>query len=121
MNNNQEHTEKLYDESILQQINGCDEAFIRSIKNIFKNTVPAEAHKLYEAGKQQQWDEVYKTAHKMKSAIDMLNIVSIQQTVRLVEQYAKEQSNLHALPSLIETIQTTVEAVAAQMQSETES
>jgi HPt (histidine-containing phosphotransfer) domain-containing protein len=118
MNDNKEHTQRLYDESILRQVNGCDETFIHSIKDIFKNTVPIEAHKLCEAATQQQWDEVYKTAHKMKSAIDMLNIVSIQQTVRLVEQYAKEQRNLHALPSLIETIQTTIEAVVAQMQSE---
>ncbi|HXB92730.1 MAG TPA: PAS domain S-box protein [Puia sp.] len=109
---------RLYDLSMVQSVSGGDEGFIQRMVTLFIETVPQNVEDLKTAMHEENWDQVGKTAHKLKSTIDSMGIKSIRQEIRTVEANARQKESLQDIPSLVTNIDTVIRECIGQLQAE---
>ncbi|GGB12463.1 PAS domain S-box protein [Puia dinghuensis] len=109
---------RLYDLSMVQSVSGGDEGFIRKMVALFIETVPQNLQDLKRALEEENWEQVGKTAHKLKSTIDSMGIKSIRQEIRAVETNARQKESLDQVPSLVATIDSVIQECIGQLQLE---
>ncbi|HJU46337.1 MAG TPA: response regulator [Chitinophagaceae bacterium] len=108
-------TDTLYDLTTIRSISGGDENFVKKMIDLFIETVPQNVEELNKALAEQDWEQVSKMAHKLKSTLDSMGIASVKQDVRTVEQNAKNKESLKDIPALVGNISTTVAACIEQL------
>ena len=118
LNNMSSANQRLYDLSMVQSVSGGDEGFIKKMVALFIETVPQNIQDLKNALQAENWEQVGKTAHKLKSTIDSMGIKSIRQEIRAVESNAKQMESLADVPGLVDTIDNTIKECIAQLQAE---
>lgn len=79
---------KLYSLEKLKAIDDSDD-FIRQMIDTFITNARELSHDLDAAAASHDWKKVYYVAHRLKSNIDLVDIVCIQQDIRTVEEMAK--------------------------------
>ena len=109
---------KLYDLSIVQSVSGGDKAFIRKMILLFIETVPQNLAELSTALRTENWEQVGKMAHKLKSTVDSMGIKSIHGDIREVETNAKLQKDLHEIPFKVEKIVSVIDLCIEQLMQE---
>jgi CheY-like chemotaxis protein/nitrogen-specific signal transduction histidine kinase len=109
---------RLYDLTMVQSVSGGDEGFIRKMVALFIETVPQNMQDLKNALQAENWEQVGKTAHKLKSTIDSMGIKSIRQEIRTVESNAKQMESLAEIPSLVTMIDNVIKECIGQLQAE---
>ena len=109
---------KLYDLSIVQSVSGGDKAFIRKMILLFIETVPQNLAELNSALRSQNWEQLGKTAHKLKSTVDSMGIKSIHSDIRAVESNAKQQKNLQEIPAKVDKIVSVIDMCIEQLMQE---
>ena len=109
---------KLYDLTMVQSVSGGDEGFIKKMVALFIETVPQNMQELKNALEAENWDQVGKTAHKLKSTIDSMGIKSIRQEIRTVEANAKTKEDLGAVAGLVARIDAVIVECIGQLQAE---
>ncbi|HMH21769.1 MAG TPA: Hpt domain-containing protein, partial [Puia sp.] len=110
--------EKLYDLSMVQSVSGGDEGFIKKMVALFIETVPQNWQELNRALEAENWEQVGKTAHKLKSTVDSMGMKSIRQDIRTVETNARAKQSLEELPALVKRIGLVIDACIIQLQDE---
>ncbi|MFM9910001.1 MAG: Hpt domain-containing protein [Chitinophagaceae bacterium] len=113
-----EATEKLYDLSMIESISGGDIGFIKTMVQLFVDTMPSHVNELKQALEQANWDMVGKHAHKMKSTIDSMGIVLLKDDIRTVEAGGKAKTNLELIPGLIDNISNTLALCIIQIKND---
>jgi HPt (histidine-containing phosphotransfer) domain-containing protein len=113
-----ELTEKLYDLTMVLSVSGGDESFIKKMVALFVQTVPKNVDDLVAALKKEDWDQVSKLAHKLKSTIDSMGINSLKTVIREVEAFAKQKELLEKVPALVEKIVVIVNKCIEQLEAE---
>jgi len=109
---------RLYDLTMVQSVSGGDEGFIKKMVALFIETVPQNMQDLKNALQAENWEQVGKTAHKLKSTIDSMGIKSIRQEIRTVEANAKQLDSLQEIPSLVATIDSVILDCIGQLKAE---
>jgi HPt (histidine-containing phosphotransfer) domain-containing protein len=109
---------RLYDLSMVQSVSGGDEGFIRKMVALFIETVPQNVQDLKTAMQAENWEQVGKTAHKLKSTIDSMGIKSIRQEIRTVEANARQKEALQDIPALVANIDAVIRECIEQLQTE---
>src|SRR6185503_8557257 len=109
---------KLYDLSMVQSVSGGDEGFIKKMVALFIETVPQNLDELVKAVQTENWDQVGKTAHKLKSTVDSMGIKSIRQEIRTVEANAKAKTQVEEIPALVDKIGSVIHECIGQLQAE---
>jgi PAS domain S-box-containing protein len=109
---------RLYDLTMVQSVSGGDEGFIKKMVALFIETVPQNMQDLKNALQAENWEQVGKTAHKLKSTIDSMGIKSIRQEIRTVEANAKQMESLTEIPALVTTIDNVITECIGQLQAE---
>jgi HPt (histidine-containing phosphotransfer) domain-containing protein len=109
---------RLYDLTMVQSVSGGDEGFIRKMVSLFIETVPQNVQDLKNAMQAENWEQVGKTAHKLKSTIDSMGIKSIRQEIRTVEANARQKESLEDIPGLVTNIDTVIRECIEQLQTE---
>ena len=109
---------KLYDLSMVQSVSGGDEGFIKKMVALFIETVPQNMEELVKAVQTENWDQVGKTAHKLKSTVDSMGIKSIRQEIRTVEANAKAKTQIEEIPALVDKIGSVINECIGQLQTE---
>ena len=89
--------------------------FIKSLAAIFIKTSPYDSGEMLEATNTGDWQKVSKYAHKLKSTVDSMNIVSIKSDIRILELDAKHKTNTEALPQLAIKVDHVINEVAKQV------
>jgi PAS domain S-box-containing protein len=121
---NKKHTgmipanDKLYDLSMVRSVSGGDETFIKKMVTLFIETVPQNMHELTKAMEDENWEQVGKTAHKLKSTVDSMGIKSIRQEIRTVETNARQKQSLEQVPPLVEKIGSVIDTCIEQLRTE---
>ena len=110
--------DKLYDLTMVKSVSGGDKEFIKKMIALFIETVPQDVKQLQISSLSQNWVQVGKIAHKLKSTIDSMAIKTIQKDIRTIETNAKQESSVEILPSLIEKINLVINACVEQLQTE---
>jgi CheY-like chemotaxis protein len=80
---------KLYDLSMVEAISGGDTSFVNRMLLLFLETVPATLTDLSSAADSGEWLALSKVAHKLKSTIDSMQILSLKPVIREVESGGK--------------------------------
>ncbi len=109
---------KLYDLSMVQSVSGGDEGFIKKMVALFIETVPQNVEELGKAVGSEQWDQVAKLAHKLKSTVDSMGIKSIRTEIRTIEANAKQKQGLEQMPALMATIAKVIGDCIVQLKAE---
>ena len=109
---------RLYDLTMVQSVSGGDEGFIKKMVALFIETVPQNLQDLKNALQAENWEQVGKTAHKLKSTIDSMGIKSIRQEIRAVEANSKALESLQEIPGLVTTIDNVIKECIGQLQAE---
>ena len=117
-NNNSVAAEKLYSLAMVESVSGGSKEFIKKMILLFIDTIPKDVILLKNACASQDWAQVTKTAHKLKSTIDSMAIKSIQQDIRTIETNAKQQTAVEILPELAEKIDHTINTCIVQLSGE---
>jgi HPt (histidine-containing phosphotransfer) domain-containing protein len=110
--------EKLYNLAMVESVSGGDKEFIKKMVALFIETIPQDVQQMNKCAVTQDWVQVGKIAHKLKSTIDTMAIKSIQQDIRFVETNAKQQTSLELLPSLIDKITQVINICISQLRLE---
>ena len=85
---------------------------------LFIETVPQNVKELVDATAAQNWEQVSKMAHKLKSTIDSMGIKSIHGDIRKVEAQAKSRENLEQLPQMVKQVEAVVSLCIRQLRKE---
>jgi PAS domain S-box-containing protein len=109
---------KLYDLSMVESVSGGDQHFIKKMVALFIETVPQNLQDLSRATGAANWEQVGKTAHKLKSTVDSMGIKSIRQEIRSVEANAKQSQSLQEIPALVEKIESVIRQCIEQLRAE---
>lgn len=97
-----ETSTKLYDLSMVETISGGDQGFIKKMILLFIETMPQNLEELRQALNNQQWEQMGKLAHKMKSTIDSMGIISLKEVIRKIEASGKNQTELDQVPAWVD-------------------
>ena len=108
----------LYDLGIIRSVSGGDPAFIKKMVLLFIETVPQNVKELVEATAAQNWEQVSKMAHKLKSTVDSMGIKSIHGDIRKVEAQAKSRESLEQLPQLVMQVEAVISLCIRQLRKE---
>ncbi len=92
------------DVSMLYNISGNDESFICTMVQTFLKTMPETIKKLKESLNNQDWENVYKSAHFAKSSLSVIKIDEMLDWVVQAELSAKDESSVYLLPDLVKKI-----------------
>ncbi|MDP4256438.1 MAG: response regulator, partial [Bacteroidota bacterium] len=110
--------DKLYDLSMVRSVSGGDEGFIKKMVSLFIETVPQNMKELIVAVEAENWDQVGKTAHKLKSTVDSMGIKSIRQEIRTVEMNARQKQSVEEIPALVKQVGDVIDACIVQLKAE---
>lgn len=108
----------LYDLTMIRSVSGGDPAFIKKMILLFIETVPLNVRELVDAAAAQNWEQVAKMAHKLKSTVDSMGIKAIHADIRKVEADAKAHQNLDHLPHMVRQVETVVSLCIRQLHKE---
>ena len=93
---------------MIRSVSGGDSGFIKKMILLFMETVPQNVQELVEATGQQNWEQVSKMAHKLKSTIDSMGIRSLHDQIRAVEMNAKNREHLDRMPDMVSQVESVV-------------
>jgi CheY-like chemotaxis protein/HPt (histidine-containing phosphotransfer) domain-containing protein len=108
----------LYDLTMIRSVSGGDPAFIKKMILLFMDTVPQNVRELVDAAAAENWEQVSKMAHKLKSTIDSMGIKSIHDDIRKVESDAKARQNLDHIPHVVKQVEAVVSLCIGQLRKE---
>lgn len=111
-------TEKLYDLTMIHDLSGGDEAFIKQMVELFVDTMPASMEELQATLDQKQWEAMGKLAHKLKSTTGSMGMNAIKEEVRAVEQNCKKNENLEETPALAEKVIMVIHQTVEQLKKD---
>ncbi len=111
-NNNIPISEKLYDLSLVNEIADNNQEFIKSLLQIYLDTIPATSKELLHELSLQNWEQAGKLAHKLKSTIDTMLMVSIKDDIRTIEHCGKTNENTHLMLPLAQKVDAIIHQVA---------
>ena len=109
---------KLYDLSLVKSVSEGDSEFLRKMVLLFIKTVPQNVDELRKALQMENWDQVRKMAHKLKSTVDSMGVKTIRDDIRLVESNAKDLKSLETIPNLVHKIEIVISQCIEQLQEE---
>jgi len=107
-----EDEERLYDLSLINSIGKNDLSFTKKFITLFINNMQESIEVLVKAGNEKNYDVIAKTAHKMKSNIDSMGIVSLKTTIRELEMVGPGNDDSQIF---IEKIKTVLKNVFVQL------
>lgn len=111
-------TPKLYDLTLVSGIAGGDEQFIVRMLQLFLDTMPLTLKELQRETEQRHWQQVSKLAHKLKSTVDSMGIVTLKQMIRQIEQQGKKEEHTEQIPGVVEQVVTVMLACADQVKKD---
>jgi len=115
---NEQHQEKLYDLTMLEEIAGDNPDFIKSMLQLFIDNTPADLSRMKEAFEQNNWKEVGSIAHKMKSSVSSLGIQSLEAALRRLEMKGEVNEAKETIHLLIQHMDEVLNKVYVQLKQQ---
>lgn len=110
--------QKLYGRKGLNDMFGSDYQTITEMVKLFLSTTPPIWNNLCEEFKQGNLIKVGDIAHKLKPSIDILDITTIQQTIRDIEKLAKKEAPAKEIEPLIDYCAKVLDKVYIQLKED---
>lgn len=95
-------------------VDGSEEA-VNQMVNVFRESTPEIVDELNTQFKEGNWDQYAKTAHKLKSSIDLFQIEELAKSVRELEELAKAEAGADKIKPLHDRLNQVIEEVLDDM------
>jgi HPt (histidine-containing phosphotransfer) domain-containing protein len=110
--------EKLYDLSLLEGLDDKDS--LLDVLNLFMENTPNQIQELIALGNTDQYDEIYKLAHKLKGALAMLQAARISELLGTIEADARERKETNKIRDKIGEVSHLFDQMLQQLTEEKE-
>jgi PAS domain S-box-containing protein len=114
----EEFKEKLYNLSYLQEME--DNEYTAEVLTLFMTTTPETLLQIKEASFREQWSDVYKKAHSLKSSLGILQMSAMLHTVTQIESAARNEVDTDSIESLLQTAMQQYNLVKPMLEAELE-
>lgn len=94
-------THKHIDLTYLKQLSNGSKEFINEMITVFIEQTPIEISNLEKYLEAKDWKSLRAIAHKMKPSFSFMGIKEVDSLVKLIEEYASNETNLDQLPDMI--------------------
>ncbi len=111
-------SEKLYDLALVDDLAQGNADFIKSLVEIFIDTIPPTSKEMVEACELKNWEQTGKLAHKLKSTIDTMQIISAKDDIRTIEMNGKNAQQTDTLLYLTKRIDAIIQRTTEQLKEE---
>lgn len=105
------------DVSILYDISGNDESFIKLMVETFLRTMPDTIKKIEQSLSEQNWESVYQISHYAKSSLSIIKIGEMYNWIVQIETNAKNETDLYILPDLVKKVKDAFHHAEALLRS----
>lgn len=109
---------KHIDLTYLKQLSNGSNEFINEMISVFMEQTPIEISNLEKYLKAKDWKSLRAIAHKMKPSFSFMGIKELESTIKLIEEYAANETNLDLLPELISKIKNTCNEAIKELEVE---
>lgn len=92
------------DLSLVYDVAGNDEGYVRLMVQTFLNTMPTNLEKIKRAAADKQWDALYQAAHYIKSSLSIITIGDMLPTAKEIELSARTRQDLDKNDERIERL-----------------
>lgn len=113
---NNEVSEKLYNNQLLIQMMKGDLVQIMQMENLFVQQSEDAIKQFNLLLAEENWKQIGLLAHKIKASIDMLQVNTLKQPIRQLESLGKQESFSPEIPTLIKTVVETLQKVSSEIQ-----
>jgi len=110
-------TPKLYDLTQLIGMIGDGEG-LQMMLNIFLESTPKILQEINESYNRKDYKNLAQNAHKLKASLGIMNINTLYDTIREIDNHEKVVSNLARLDSIIGIININLQLVFTQLKEE---
>ncbi len=110
--------EKLYDLSLLEGLD--DKESLLDVLNLFLENTPNQINELLALGATDQYDDIYKLAHKLKGTLAMLQASRISEILSRIETDARERTTTDMLQDKITEVCRLFDLMKTQLLTEKE-
>lgn len=108
---------ELYSLTKLREMSRGNEDFVEKMLRLFVDIVPKSIAKIQIAHKAHDLDTISQTTHKLKPSVNHLNILSLQEPIRILEKLNHSQHTQAELNALVQTVIQTLQEVVQQIQT----
>jgi len=108
----------LYDLSKLRDISRGNETFVKKMVDMFCDQTPQMITEMIAAYQQGNLEQLGAIAHKLKPSIDNLNITSLKQLIRDIENISRDEPGNSSLSDLLNNVENIIINVVKTMKQE---
>ena len=109
---------KHIDLTYLKQLANGSNEFILEMITVFMEQTPLEISNLEKHLKNKDWKSLHGTAHKMKPSFSFMGIKELENVIKLVNEYAANETNLDLLPEMVSKIKNTCNEAIKELEIE---
>jgi PAS domain S-box-containing protein len=114
----EEKTFDLYNLSFLEEMD--DAEYASEVLDLFLKLTPAALSEIKDHTFREEWKDVYKKAHSLKSSLGILQMQLMLQTITQIEACAKAQENTDSIECLLQQAAQQYELVKPMLEAELE-
>ncbi len=107
---------ELYSLSYLQEME--DDEYVAEVLQVFLETSPSQLEEMRQNVLYENWPEVHKNAHKLKSSFGFLQMNQLLNDVTAIEALAKQQTELEKLPQLLKRLQQQYDLIKPMLEAD---
>ncbi|WP_162944487.1 PAS domain S-box protein [Flavisolibacter nicotianae] len=114
----EEKHESLYSLSYLEEMEDLD--YTAEVLSLFLSSTPETLLQIKEATFREEWNDVYRKAHGLKSSLGILQMTPMLQTITEIETVARQGIQVESLETLIQLSQQQYDLVRPMLEAELE-
>ena len=114
----EEKTSNLYNLSFLEEMD--DAEYSSEVLDLFLTLTPTALGEIKDHTFQEEWKDVFKKAHSLKSSLGILQMQPMLQTITEIEAIAKTQENTDSIANLLQQAAQQYELVKPMLEAELE-
>ncbi|RMG75491.1 MAG: Hpt domain-containing protein [Bacteroidetes bacterium] len=105
------------DLTYLHEISGGDAFIVKKTVEKFLESTPGILEKMTLHLQEEDYPELGKAAHKLKSSVAYMGIDSLRETILALEHSAKNQTNLAQVPGLVAEVHEVLQAAYGELRA----
>lgn len=114
-------THKHIDLTYLKQLSNGSNEFINEMITVFMEQTPIEISNLEKYLVAKDWKSLRAIAHKMKPSFSFMGMKELDTLIKLIEEYAANETNLDLLPGMITKLKNDCNEAIIELKAEQKS